>query len=514
MPQNLVNLTVPTPAGAGLNTQEESTVLGSEWATKLTNFIFDDIGRPAARKGYQYTNTTQLGSAPEVKQIHEYVNNGGVKTIIAAAGNAIYKVDGTSLTDISGTITTPTADNWKFVNFNGKCIGFQDGHAPIVLATAGGTFADIALTGTNQPTSSASDVLAAYGRLWALDGMALKYSDSLDETAWNGVFDLSTVWLAGTDIPTAVAEFNGFLVVFGESSIIVYSNPWVPTGGGGIDTSTMELVENIAGIGCIARDSVAHVNGDILFLSQRGVRSLGRTIQEKSMPMRDISKNISDEITRLVKAEQKPYIKATYAPHEGFYLLSLPVEGAVYYFDTRQPMRDGSFRCTRWDVEVHSLCSSLDNEVYFGMDGYTAKYSGYLDGKLADGTGGSAYSLEYLSSWLDLGEEVSQYLKIPKKFDILFYGGRTQTAVIKWAFDFNSTFKTRNKTIVDNTTGSEWNIAEYNIGEWSGGISFYPISVALSGSGRVIKLGLTIQVSGETVAMQQIGIKAKVGRMA
>ena len=62
----------------------------------------------------------------------------------------------------------------------------------------------------------------------------------------------------------------------------------------------MILADTVEGVGCIARDSVQHTGTDILFLSDSGVRSFGRTIQEKSMPMRDISKNVRTDLTSLV----------------------------------------------------------------------------------------------------------------------------------------------------------------------------------------------------------------------
>ena len=57
-------------------------------------------------------------------------------------------------------------------------------------------------------------------------------------------------------------------------------------------TSNISLVEVIDGVGCIARDSIQDIGTDILFLSDTGVRSLGRIIQEKSAPIFDASKKV------------------------------------------------------------------------------------------------------------------------------------------------------------------------------------------------------------------------------
>ena len=514
MPKNIVNLTIPAPGTLGLNTQEENTQLSNAWATKAENCVFDDTGRLSSRKGWQYSHATAVSGSPDIEQLHEYIDNTGQTLTIFAANSKLYKIVSGTITEITGTITTPTANNWKFVNFNGKCIGFQSGHSPIVLATVGGSFADISLSGTQQPTTAANEVMAAFGRAWCLDGTDLKYSDSLDETAWNGVFDLSTVWLAGIDTPVALAEFNGHLVIFGKTSIVVYNNPWNPTGGGTLDTSQMSLVENIAGVGCIARDSVQNIGSDIVFLSNKGVRSLGRTIQEKSMPLLDLSVPVNDDLIYDVNQENVNNIRSVFAQQDGFYLLSLPTIDKVYYFDLRSQTAQGTYRIATWTATLNSMLSKQSGEVCFGLAGYIGEYSGYLDGVASDGSGGSTYKMSYHSTWTDLGEQVSQFIKLAKKFQCLVYGGRGQVMTVKWAFDYLDSFNSTNKTITGTTEISEWNIFEWGTGEWGGGDLFYKIKSALSNSGRVLKIGLDIDVNGSQVSIQQITLQAKLGRIA
>ena len=511
MPKNLTPISVVAPAFYGLNSQRKADILDFSWATKIGNCSIDDSGRIAARNGYQNAHASAIAASPDVKSMFEYIDASGNKLQILAAGNAIYKLVGGTLTDISGSITTPTGDNWKFQNFNGRVVGFQSGHAPVVMTSVAGTFADISLSGTQQPTTNANEVMAAFGRLWCLDGTDLKYSDALDQTTWNGVFDLTTVWLAGMDIGTALAEFNGHLVVFGNSSIVIYNNPWVPTGGGSIDTTAMSLVENIGEIGCIARDSVQFIGTDILFLSAQGVRSLGRTIQEKSMPVNDLSRNVNDELNDLVSGETPANIKSAYSKAKGFYLLTLPVSNKTYYFDLRRPLEDRSFRVTRWDMSFKSMYVNSSNVVYLGTAGYINKHQGYLDNVSSDGSGGSTYELTYESGWNDLG--MSGVNKIPKKIGVLVLGGEGQTMVVKWAFDFVDSFSSFTNTIAVGNN-AEYNVAEYNIDEWSGGLSYNRIKAPMSKSGQVIKFGISITINGASVALQQIDMFSKIGRMA
>lgn len=516
MPKNLVTARLSVPGSWGLNTQKEADILPAQWATVADNCIFDDSGRLAARQGTQNAFATAITGSPDVKSAFEYIDGSGSRLTIFAAGNAIYKLVGSTVTDISGTITTPTADNWKFVNFNGKCVGFQAGHAPIVLSTIAGSFADITLSGTQQPTSAANEVLSAFGRLWTLDGSDLKYSDALDETSWNGVFDLSTVWLNGMDIGVAIAEFNGYLVIFGQQSVIVYSNPWSPTGGGGIDTSVMELVENIGGVGCIARDSVQYIGSDILFLSSQGVRSLGRTIQEKSMPINTVSKNVNDDLIHFVLNETYADIKSTYSKQEGFYALSLPTADKTYYFDIRAPLPDGTYKATLWQTSFSSMLNTLDNTLYVGTAGYLQTYTGYADDKASDGSGGTSYDVVFESGWNDLSEvnpQLAQLQKLPKTGSFLILGGAGQTASVKWAFDFVDDFSSF--TVGIPAAGLfEWGSMEWGIGEWSGGVSYHKVRAPLRRTGKVIKIGFQITVNGAEFALQYLDLLLKVGRIA
>ena len=100
-------------------------------------------------------------------------------------------------------------------------------------------------------------------------------------------------------------------------------------------TTVFKLHDTVEGVGCIARDSVQHTGTDILFLSEDGVRSFSRTIQEKSMPMRDLSNNVRTDLTSLIGQQTNP-IKSVYSADEAFYLLVFPDSQTVYCFDMQK----------------------------------------------------------------------------------------------------------------------------------------------------------------------------------
>lgn len=504
MPKQLVNLSIPAPGFFGLNKQASGSLMEPGWASEAYNVVFDNTGRVASRMGYRNQFSSNPTGTPKV--IHEYVDGAGNKGVIFANNNTINKdnADGT-FTAVTGTITTPTADNWQFVNFNGKCVGFQASHAPIVATAVGGNFADIVLSGTQQPTTAANAVCAAFGRLWVVDGTNLKYSDLLDHTAWNGVFDLSKYWKSGMDEGVAVAEYNGYLLVFGKDNIIVFNNPYDPA-------STMQIVENIGGIGCVERDSIQDIGTDLLFFSRTGVRSLGRTIQEKSLPIRGISKNIKDYILQVYAAESGN-VKSTYNSKEGFYILSFPSNSTSFVFDLKAPMQDGSIRVTEWNLGPTALEYTLGSVMYMGFATRVAKYSDYLDDMARDGTGGNSYNAIWLSGWNDFGEEVRGLNKILKKLSILMGGISNFTVTAKWAFDYVDSFY---QSAITFTGGgaSRYGVAKYTIGTYSGLLNFTNMKTPLSSQGQVVKFGVDANVSGEQVILQRLDIMAKVGRQA
>jgi hypothetical protein len=141
----------------------------------------------------------------------------------------------------------------------------------------------------------------------------------------------------------------------------------------------MSLQDTINGVGCCARDSVVVTGTDVLFLSDSGVRSLARTIQEKSAPLRDISANVRDDIVRDTAQETLANIKAVYSDVNAFYLITFPASKTTYCFDTRKALPDGSARVTTWSLVPTALFSNRDKELLTGHAGYVGSYVGRLD---------------------------------------------------------------------------------------------------------------------------------------
>jgi hypothetical protein len=430
--------------------------------------------------------------------------------MLAAVNNNIYKAVSPYDTFASVYSTSITADNWQATNFNSYAWLFQGTQTPLrwngttcvrVVDIAGFADSSDVVIGTLKPNA----VHTAFGRLWVADCATNKtkvwWSDSLSGHIWNtgtaGSLDLQTVLLDGTDEIVAINSFQDNLIIFLKNNILIYS------GATATPASNLALVEQIKGVGCIARDSIQNIGTDLLFLSKGGVRSLVRTLQEFNSPIRDVSKNVRDGLLYNVSLETTANIKSLYSDKEGFYLLSMPTNNKVYCFDIRSALPDGAARVTTWNnITPTAMVSIQNNDIYFGQTYKVGKYTGYLDN-------GSTYVLTYATPWLDYGQPYN--IKILKNFYLLIESANASTFTISWATDLKETYSSTIKTTVGGDV-AEYNVGEYGIAEYGYGFSIPTIFGPMSNSGKLIKMKITVPITG-LFNIKKYELYSKLGRI-
>ena len=305
------------------------------------------------------------------------------------------------------------------------------------------------------------------------------------------------MWVGGSDSIQAIAAFNGFLFIFGKRQILIYQHAE--------DPSIMSLQDIVKGVGCIARDSVATTGSDIIFLSEVGVMSLMRLIQEKSAPLRDISANVRDDLVGNLQNETTANIKAVYYPRDAFYLLTFPTTGYTYCFDTRRPLENGAARVTIWNhITPKSYLARSDNVLLIGKTNYVGRYQGYQDN-------GSSYRMSYKTNHFDLDKPTN--IKILKKLGWVVIGGTNQPVSILYGFDYSETLVGETVTLPAEAV-SEYNIAEYGIGEFSDGIVLDDVYINGGGSGEVMQLGMETDINGTFVSIQRVDVYCKLGKIS
>jgi hypothetical protein len=316
-----------------------------------------------------------------------------------------------------------------------------------------------------------------------------------------GSIDVSSVWPNGADNITGIASHNGFLFIFGKNNILVYAGAQDVLSAG-----VFKISDSVTGIGCIARDTIQNTGSDIIFLSDTGVRSVLRTIQEKSAPFRDLSKNVRNDLMNAVQGEVASTIKSVYSPFESFYLITFPTLKTVYCFDLKAALQDGSSRVTTWDnIEPQSFCYMRDKSLLIGKSGYVGKYTGHQDN-------GVKYRMSYFTNHTDLG--APSVASVLKKLSVVVIGGSNQPVTIKWGYDFKENYYSQNTRIPAQGI-AEFGISEYNTAgvEYSDGISLQTLTAYPTGSGKVIQTGYEADINGSALSIQKIEIQAKNGKI-
>jgi hypothetical protein len=240
-----------------------------------------------------------------------------------------------------------------------------------------------------------------------------------------------------------------------------------------------------------------------MFLSSTGVQSLQRVVQEKSLPFRDISKNVRDELLANVNSEVLKYIKAVYYPTDAFYLLSLPSTGFTYCFDTRGALENGAARTTIWkQIRPTAFCVTQDRQLYIGKDGYIGKYNGYEDN-------GATYRMSYFTNYFNFDSDAQ--LKILKKINVTAIGGSAQPIAVKWGYDYTRNYFSRGITL-DRVEVFEYGTSEYNVATYTNGIALDIARIPASGSGTVLQLGFESDIDGTPLSIQKIDFALKQGK--
>lgn len=510
---DLQPVTFPSPGFLGINKEARQTLLPPAWATEAQNAVVDSAGRIAARKGWVDQTGTALTSNPLIQSLHEFLQNDGTSMLVLGANNKLWHSTDNGATFVDKTAAlTVTANKWQFANFNGRCFAAQVGHALVGKTTTGNFAVQTASTGT-IPASPVA-IISAFGRLWAIDStrQLLKYSALLDETLWaeadgGGEINLKELWTQGTDQGVGLGAFGSTLVVFGKRHIFLYTD-----GQGsdrGIDPANMYIQDTIEGQGCAARDSIQTVGeGDLMWLSQTGIRFISRVLQENAAELKDATANNQSYVigTALSSTVDPTEFRSVYSPENKFYLLTMPDATNTFCVDMRGSLEDGSHRMTEWPGFIPgALCRRVNGDLLFGFSGVIGKYDGYLDDE-------ATYRFVFRSGWIDQ-QEANAILKIPKRMKILAYAPAAATVTLKWFFDFKRYLNYAQATFTGDAA-DEFDVGDYGVAQYNGTLAQRSITVPMSGSGQYILVGIEAEINGAPFAVQSLTIYQVPGRLA
>ena len=556
MPAPLAPIRIRNPGNRGLNTEQAQQLIETSWATTLRNAEFDENGRAFCRQGWTKKTTTYTGTSPGANNIVSmfcYEDGENAPMVFSSANLDLFYGE-TEMVNVTGAITAPTGNDWQFVQWTSNATGsasgtgaittsktsyviaVQQGHTPIKSLvtdiTPGsvtiGNFAD--MSGTGLPTGNCCAV--GYGRLWIADADRLEVNACgiLDETDWNTgnfYFNTEAYWPNGTDYIVAMTFFQDWLIVFGSRSILIYSGLADPG-------TTFELVDSLDGVGLMSRDAFVNIGSDVIFLSDSGLRSLQRTIQNEKAPVQEMANQVSNALA-LKAYGNEGRIKMTYDQYRGMILLLIKDTSAreMYMFDVKglevrnqfgsaylDPQR---IKVSRWDWPTNVMAFGSNGNLYGGFrnsadsnNAVIGVYGGYTDN-------GDTYQFEYKSPWIDLNVGAEQqsgqgaFYVIPKSGVLNTVGGDGETILISYAYDYSTSANTTTVTLNDITGDTAlWGVAKWGEDRWGFNIEtelnqdrFYTTRF-----GQVFQIGTEVTINGNKIGLQQLDIFLKRGRMA
>ena len=435
--------------------------------------------------------------------------------------------------------TYPALDNdglsrSVYVHFNDKLYLFSRNN-PYLVYEDPGKWSEVAHTPPQDDDGNIADkingdiAISAYGRLWVsgVDGDYHKiyYSSLLRDDQWydgkgtpdddqntGGIIDVSEYWPVDFDHIVNIHAHNGMLIVFGRRSIILYANA---NGGDPAGENGIQLQDGISNVGLIERDAICNIGTDVVFCDDTGLRSLGRSIQEKSNPMGEPSMNIKREFMDMIDREHRSTemtkgIKLAYIPSKSLVVALFSSSSVAYTFSTERPSTSGGAKVTRWtDCYFTSM--------YFAEN--TEEGKPYLGGRknrgvlLYDGyRSEDPYLFNFESMALGVtGDRVQE--AIPKSIIYLVLAPPVNApAISKWGFDGYLQYTQPFDIKAQGTT--EWGIAEFAVGEYVGGATgVWKSKVNTMGAGNFMRVGLELEINGNSFAVQEIAVNTAIGRL-
>ena len=532
MPQTQQNISIGAPGFAGLNTQDSPIGMDLSFAAVADNCVIDKSGRLASRKGFQAQTADpdtsgQIGDAV-AETVYEYKESDGNSHILFSGmleGGSTEAMWSQSLAGAATRVTGISAvgNNWDYASLSDQCFIAQEGN-DVQYTDDGLTFQ--AMTQQPQVVPQPDIIVSGLGHLWVASSSTKKTvvewsvittNSGLGgaATPWTGAgsgsIDIEEYWPNGSDNITALAVHNNFLVIFGSKSILVYT---IPNTGTNVGPEYMYLSDTLENIGCVARDSVVSIGTDLAFLDAGGLRSLARTIQEKSMPVGDLSRNVRDDLVADVLTSSGN-IRCAYSQEEAIVILILPQSQSniTYVFDTRRPLENGHLRPTKWlgrDVTCARRVSNGD--FLIGRPGGLYKYTGGDDRSfLASEDATSGVTFTYVCQPQDFERPAN--IKLPKQVDLILIGGSSYSLNVSWSYGYRTGLNTK---IVSNAVsdGAMWGSGTWGSGEYGsidGGITTPRVN--MWGAGKVVTLEFSGSITGQQLSIQEINLQALFGRI-
>ena len=439
---------------------------------------------------------------------------------------------------IPNDVDTTKLGTALFVNFKEELLLFSAGNPPLKYDGNGGFTKLSDMPDYTPPQDVDGNVFAAelngdvacsaYGRLWVSgvngDYQTIYYSSLLREDKWydpdlatgfndGGIINVQEYWPVENDYIVNIHAHNGFLLVFGRRSLLIYAN--ADKGDPADDETGFGLQDAISNVGLVERDAICNTGTDVLFVDDTGLRALGRTVQEKSNPIAVASSNVKTDFIRSVGDERKSQelnrgIKLNYNPSRSLAICLFKTSRTAYAFSTTRPSSAGGLMTTFWTDCNFNCMHAVENDETgaFWLGGKQSR--GLLEYRGYDSR--ETYVAKFESSVVKQTQVGLQKI-IPRSI-VYMLSSEPLAAECYALWGFGSRMSYRRPFKINAIGTTEWNVAEYAIDEYiGGGKGVWKNKINTMGSGELMRVGLEVEIKGWFIGFQDIAVNYSAGRI-
>lgn len=521
--------TYPVICEGGWNSNENHLLLSQRTpgaASTLINFETSLFGGYRRIDGFEGLNSdpteVEVDSAGAEGKIYGLaIYDGDIITARKQQAGATYKfykfVDGDPWDDYATglTLTSTNVNKIRHVTYNFEStekIAFVDGVNSLAIfdgstwvhATTGDTGADHANAGGDQILDAPSLISLFQNHIF-ISGDPVN-PDIVAHSAPNADYDWLNASGAGQlPVGFAVVQIKPFreaLYVFGETKIkkIV------------VDNTTFLLKDVATNIGCLAADSVQEINGDLVFLSQDGFRTIAATERNEDIELGNLSKLIQQDVTNEVLSADLAQLSSCVIRRKSqirFFLSdeNLDTESNVGFIGCIKGQNSIEHSQVGWEWgQLLGIRASCALSGYVGSQEFVLH--GDYNGKVYRQEQGSSFDgvnirAVYTTPYLDLGD-----VFIRKSFHKLTVFLRPEgNVILNTALQFNwaspYVFNPISYTLENEITGTVYGVGEYDVDTYAS----TPTPVVISnveGSGESVRVTFTTFDMNESYSIQAL----------
>lgn len=486
--------TVPIVCEGGWNSNQNHILLSQRTpgaATTLINFETSLFGGYRRIEGFESLNgnsdytEVDVGGA-EGKILGLAIYDGEIIAMRKTLAISEYKfyrfIDGSAWDPyVTGTTQSSLLVNkvryatWTFSPTTE--VGFVDGTNPLTLhdgtnwvqAVSTNTGADFANAGGPQILDAPSLISVFFNHVFISGDTnspnVISHSSPNSATDWTAASGAGQI-LCGFNV-VAIRPFRDALYVWGETSIKKVV----------IEADTFVLKDVAQNIGCLAADSVQEINGDIIFLSQDGFRTIAATERNEDVELGSLSKIIQQDVIDEVLTADLPSINSV--------VIRRKSQVRFFFSDEQAPAASntGFIGCIKGDKSMEHEQVGWEWSQLLGIRTTAATSSyideqefvihGDIDGRVYRQEQGSSFAGEniravYTMPYLDLGDvfvrktvhKVTVFLR-PESSTV------TLTGALQFDWGLPYVFDPVNYLFENSVSGTVYGVGIYNISTYA-----------------------------------------------